>query len=385
MKIVIFGIDGYLGWTLAVRLASKGYNIIGMDNLLRRELVRKVGSESISPLDIPHRRVRYLSKVFDCNSSFIFGNITSKEALDTFFTEYKPDVIFHFAEIPSAPYSMISNKTAWETHENNLKGTLNLLYSIKKYCPEAHLIKLGTMGEYGTPNMPIPEGFFEVEFLGGKDILPFPKQARSWYHQTKVHDSHNIMMACSMWGLKVTDVMQGIVYGAGIKEMEKDVRLMTRLDFDNYFGTVVHRFCAQAVIGSDITLYGGGGQKRSFLPLEDSIKCLELIMCNPHEGGYRVVNQFDRVHSIRTIAQTVVDEASAMKLSKPTIRSVDNYRLERHDHLYAPINETLKSLGYTTSSSLPNEVRKIIKLMIKNKDILEKYKDVLKPHHSYLR
>ena len=187
-----------------------------------------------------------------------------------------------------------------------------------------------------------------------------------------------------MWDLKATDVMQGVVYGTGIKEMEKDERLRTRLDFDSYFGTVVHRFCAQAVIGLDITLYGGGGQKKSFLPLVDSINCLEIVMRNPHKKGYRVINQFDKIYSIQKIAATVAKVACSMEIIEPHLCHVDNYRLEDQKHRYTPINETLKSLGYTSSSSLRKEIEKIIKLMLENKDTLRKYKKVLKPHHSYL-
>ena len=194
---------------------------------------------------------------------------------------FEPDAIVHFAEQRSAPYSMIDRKHAIFTQVNNVVGTMNVLFAIRELRPQCHLIKLGTMGEYGTPDIDITEGFFEVEYRGRRDLMPFPRQAPSWYHWSKVHGSNNIMFACKIWGIRATDVMQGVVFGTRIEGMGDDPRLRTRLDFDQAFGTVINRFCCQAVIEHPLTPYGAGGQVRGFLPLGDSIRCLTLGLENP--------------------------------------------------------------------------------------------------------
>jgi len=202
---------------------------------------------------------------------------------------FVPDAIVHLGEMPSAPYSMMDLDHCVFTTTNNLVSTLNILHAMKETCPNAHLLKLGTMGEYGTPNVDIPEGFFTIEYRGRRETLPFPRQAGSWYHQTKVHDSNNVMFACRVWGLRSTDIMQGVVFGTRTDEMGDDVRLRTRFDFDQCFGTALNRFCAQAVVGVPLSLYGRGRQRRGFLPLRDSMQCLTIALENPPiDGEYRV-------------------------------------------------------------------------------------------------
>ncbi len=218
---------------------------------------------------------------FGQNLLFFKGDLTDYNFIENIFRHFEPEAIIHLGENPSAPYSMIDVKHATWTQTNNIVGTLNILYAMRDICPGSHLVKLGTMGEYGTPNIDIPEGFFEIEYRGRKDSLPFPRQAGSWYHQSKVHDSNNVMMACRIWGLRSTDVMQGVVFGTRIDEMGDDERLLTRLDFDQCFGTAINRFCCQAVIGEPLTPYGKGHQKRGFLPLRDSMQCLTIAVENP--------------------------------------------------------------------------------------------------------
>ncbi|HIE55003.1 MAG TPA: NAD-dependent epimerase/dehydratase family protein, partial [Chromatiaceae bacterium] len=306
MRVFIAGIDGYLGWSLAQYLAARGHEIAGADLFLRRRWVEEMGSHSATPIRPMEERLPAFKENFNQEILFKKGDLRDYKFVEDFFREFQPEAIVHFGEMPSAPYSMIDVHHCVFTQTNNIVGTLNILYAMKAVCPEAHLVKLGTMGEYGTPNIDIPEGFFTIEYRGRKDTLPFPRQAGSWYHQTKVHDSHNIMFACKIWGLRSTDIMQGVVFGTRIDEMGDDERLLTRFDFDQCFGTAVNRFCAQAVIGHPLTPYGRGHQRRGFLPLRDSMQCLTLAIENPpKEGEYRVFNQFEEVYDIYELAEKV--------------------------------------------------------------------------------
>jgi UDP-sulfoquinovose synthase len=288
------GIDGYLGWSLAIHLSSRGYEVSGCDNLLRRKLVSGEKSISATPIRSWPTRYSILKRLNKGNRSrFKKMNVKNYYLLKELIKETKPDTIVHLAQMPSAPYSMKGIEEAVFTYSNNLISNLNLIFLMRDVCPDVHLVKLGTMGEYGTPNMQISEGDFEISYRRRKDKLPFPRQPGSLYHCTKVHDSTNIRMACKFWGLKVTDIMQGVVFGVTIPEMNDDPDLLTRFDFDECFGTAINRFCAQAVAGLPITPYGKGGQNRGFLPLRDSMQCLNLVIDKPaEEGEHRVINQF---------------------------------------------------------------------------------------------
>jgi len=297
MRVFIAGVDGYLGWSLAQHLTARGHEVAGCDCYLRRDWVAETGSQSATPIARMTERLQAFRERYGRNLRFIRGNLTDYRFVWNFLRSFKPEAIVHLGEMPSAPFSMIDIDHCVLTQANNIIGTLNILHAMRDACPDAHLVKLGTMGEYGTPNVDIPEGFFEIEYRGRKDRLPFPRQAGSWYHQTKVHDSDNVMMACRIWGLRSTDVMQGVVYGTRIDEMGDDERLLTRFDFDQCFGTAINRFCAMAVAGVPIMPYGKGRQKRGFLPLRDSMQCLAIAIENPPEPGeYRVFNQFEEVY-----------------------------------------------------------------------------------------
>lgn len=281
--------------------------------------------------------------------------------------------------MPSAPYSMVDVHHATYTQTNNIVGTLNMLYAMKEVCPQAHLVKLGTMGEYGTPNIDIPEGFFEIEYRGRKDRLPFPRQAGSWYHQTKVHDSHNIMFACKIWGICSTDIMQGVVFGTRIDEMGDDERLVTRFDFDQSFGTAVNRFCAEAAIGHPLTLFGKGWQKRGFLPLRDSMQCMTIAIENPpKQGEYRVFNQFEEVYSVTELAQKIQKVGNKLGL-KVEIRNLENPRKEMEEHYYNPDHEHLLNLGYKPTHDVEKELEITLKDLIKYKFRIEARKEILIP------
>ena len=209
------------------------------------------------------------------------GNIEDGEFLDRVVAETLPEAVVHYGEQPSAPYSMISRRHAVETQYTNVIGNLNLLFSMRDRVPDCHLVKLGTMGEYGTPNIDIEEGFIEIDHKGRTDTLPFPKLPGSLYHLSKVHDSHNIHFACRIWGLRATDLNQGVVYGIETEETALDERLVTRFDYDEIFGTALNRFCVQAVIGHPLTVYGKGGQTRGFLNIRDTLQCVELAVSEP--------------------------------------------------------------------------------------------------------
>jgi UDP-sulfoquinovose synthase len=281
--------------------------------------------------------------------------------------------------MPSAPYSMIDVNHAVWTQSNNIVGTLNILHAMRDICTDAHLIKLGTMGEYGTPNLDIPEGFFEIEYRGRKDFLPFPKQAGSWYHQSKVHDSNNIMMACRIWDMRSTDIMQGVVYGNRIDEMGGDEQLVTRLDFDQCFGTAINRFCCQAVIGEPLTPYGKGHQSRGFLPLRDSMQCLALALENPPQSGeYRVFNQFEEVYDITGLALKVKEVGESLGL-KVEVKNLENPRKEMEDHYYNPDHSQLLDLGYKPTHDINQELKIILTDLIKYKGRIESRKEALVP------
>ena len=300
MRMFIAGMDGYLGWPLAQHLAGRGHEVAGADALFRRSWVEEMGSVSAIPIAPTDERLDALRADTGQPIPFWRGDLRDYDLVERIFQEFEPEAVIHLGECPSAPYSMVDREHTTFVQLNNLTTTFNLLFAIRDLAPDAHLLKLGTMGEYGTPNMDIPEGFFEVEYRGRRDLMPFPRQAPSWYHWSKVHGSNNIMFACKIWGIRATDVMQDVVFGTRIEGMGGDPRLRTRLDFDQAFGTVINRFSCQTVIEHPLTLYGAGGQVCGLLPLRDSMRCLTLGLENPPKPGeYRVFNQFAQTYSVR--------------------------------------------------------------------------------------
>jgi UDP-sulfoquinovose synthase len=356
MKVLIAGVDGYLGWSLSMYLTARGHDVFGLDNYMRRDWVAEMGSQSATPIRRMTERLDAFRDRFGTNLNFRRGDLREYNFVWNVFRTFQPDVIVHLAEMPSAPYSMMDVDHAVFTQTNNVVGTLNILHATRDVCPHAHLLKLGTMGEYGTPGIDIPEGFFTIEFRGRTETLPFPRQAASWYHQSKVHDSNNIMMACQQWGPRSTDIMQGVVYGTRIEEMGDDERLFTRFDFDQCFGTAINRFCAQAVIGHPLSPYGKGHQKRGFLPLKDSMQCLTLALENPPaKGEYRVFNQFEEVYDLTELAEKVQKVGNRLGLDV-TIRNMENPRMELEEHYFNPDHEKLLQLGYQPTHDMEREL-----------------------------
>ena len=373
MKILITGIDGYIGWSLALKQLSLGNEIIGIDNFSRRKNVEEMDSWSALPIPSFKERICYL-KENGKHISFFEGDITVPKFIDDVIKSNLPDVVVHLAEQPSAPFSMIDQQHNIYTQQNNVLGTLNLLHSIQRHIPESHLVKLGTMGEYGyDPGLEIPEGFFEIEFRGKKATVPFPRLAGSWYHWSKVHDSNNIMFACKLWNLRSTDIMQGIVYGTRTAEITND-SLYTRYDFDEAFGTVLNRFCAQAVIGHPLTVHGKGGQTRGFLALTDSIQCISLLIENPPKlGEYRVVNQFAEQYSVLDLASKVQKIGNELGLNVQ-INHKNNPRMEKETHYYKADHKKLKDLGFKSTIHIDDEIRLMLNDLLSVRQRIENKK-----------
>jgi UDP-sulfoquinovose synthase len=346
LRILILGGDGYLGWPTAMAFSQQGHEVMVVDNLAKRQWEAEVDASPLEPLPTLRHRVKIWNEVSGKEIALAIGDIAANHRfVYRVFSEFQPEAIVHYAEQPSAPYSMAGRDNAVSTQINNVQGTLNVLFAMKKYVPEAHLIKLGTMGEYGTPNIDIEEGWIDVEKDGRTDRLPFPKLPGSFYHLSKVHDSHNIHFACRIWGLSCTDLNQGVVYGITTDETELHPELRTAFHYDAVFGTALNRFCAQAVIGAPLTVYGTGGQRRSFLNLRDTLQCVRISAENPaDQGEFRVFNQFTEVFSVLELAERV--NAAAATLGYETrIDNIENPRVELEEHYYNPRNDALLALG----------------------------------------
>ena len=379
--IAILGADGYVGFPLCMHLVNKGLDVVGVDRFLRRQWVAEVGSHSAVPIVSMKERLKSMERHIGRNMCFEYGDLTDYDFVHYVLDKYKPDTVVHLAQQASAPFSMIDVKHAVLTQTNNLVGTLNVLYAIHNIIPHCHLVKLGSMGEYGTPNIDIPEGLLDIEYNGRRDTLPFPKHAfTDWYHWSKVYDSDNIIMACEIWGLRATDIMQGIVYGTRTAEMH-DESLNTRFDFDAVFGTALNRFCAQSIINYNLTPYGSGGQKRPFIALADSIQCFLLAIENPAEKGEcRVFNQFDEVYSTIELARQVKTAADALGFNTE-IEHYPNPRVEdEHVQYYNPLHEKLYQLGFHPTHTLQQELEVMLKDLSKYRDRIMAKKDKVSPN-----
>ncbi len=345
MKVLVTGADGYLGWPQAMYLSARGHQVAVADNFSRRAWDLECGTESLTPIHTLHQRVAAWNRLTGKVLEMLPGDLTDFEFVDKLIGQFKPDAIVHYGEQRSAPFSMIDRKHASLTQVNNIVGTLNLLFAIKQHCPDCHLAKLGTMGEYGTPKIDIEEGFIEITHNGRKDVLPYPKQPGSFYHLSKVHDSGNIMFACKTWGIRATDLNQGVVYGLETEETARDEILATRFDYDGIWGTVLNRYCVQAAIGHPLTVYGKGGQTRGFLDIRDTMSCIELALLNPPKAGeYRVFNQFTEQFSVAGLAQ-LVKEIAGKKGHRVEIVHTETPRIEAQEHYYNAKHTKLIDLG----------------------------------------
>jgi UDP-sulfoquinovose synthase len=345
MKIMVLGGDGYCGWATSLYLSAKGHSVTIVDNFIRRQWDYELGAQTLTPIQPLSDRLRSWTQLTGRTIENFVGDVTDYEFLLEAVKACEPDAIIHFAEQRSAPYSMIDRKHAVFTQVNNVVGTLNLLFAMREVQPNCHLVKLGTMGEYGTPNIDIEEGYIRIEHNGRSDVLPFPKQPGSYYHLSKVHDSANIMFACRIWRLRATDLNQGVVYGTVTDETALSESLINRFDYDDVFGTVLNRFCAQAAIGLPLTVYGRGGQTRGFLDIRDTVRCIELACLNPADAGEcRVYNQFTEQFSVLDLARRVQVAGKHLGL-RVEIDHLPDPRVEAESHYYNAKHSRLVDLG----------------------------------------
>lgn len=379
--VLVFGADGYCGWPTSMHLANVGMKVVAIDNLARRQWDNALGIGSLTPMASFEERVAAWNEVGTNEMAIEVGDLLDYDFLADVFRRYQPDAVVHFAEQRSAPFSMIDRMHASFTQHNNVLGTLNLLFAIKEFAPECHLVKLGTMGEYGQPNIDIEEGYIEIKHNGRTDVLPFPKQPGSFYHLSKVHDTHNIAFACKIWGMRATDLNQGVVYGTMTDQVALDPRLMNRFDYDDVFGTALNRFCLQAAIGHPLTVYGNGSQTRGYLDIRDTVRCIEIAIEHPSkEGEFRVFNQFTEQFSLNELADKVREAGAKLGLDV-AIDHLPNPRVELEDHYYNAKHSKLEELGLKPHLLSDSLLDSLLNIAVERKDAVDL--DVLKPRVNW--
>ncbi|PON56369.1 NAD(P)-binding domain containing protein [Parasponia andersonii] len=371
-KVMVIGGDGYCGWATALHLSKKGYEVAIVDSLVRRLFDQQLGIDSLTPISSIHNRLRRWKALTGKDIELYIGDICDFEFLSEAFKSFEPDAVVHFGEQRSAPYSMIDRSRAVFTQNNNVIGTLNVLFAIKEFRDHCHLVKLGTMGEYGTPNIDIEEGYITITHNGRTDTLPYPKQASSFYHLSKVHDSNNIAFTCKAWGIRASDLNQGVVYGVKTEETDMHDELCNRLDYDGVFGTALNRFCIQAAVGHPLTVYGKGGQTRGYLDIRDTVQCVELAIANPgRRGEFRVFNQFTEQFSVNELAALVMKAGNNLGLDVQTI-SVPNPRVEAEEHYYNAKHTKLIELGLQPHLLSDSLLDSLLNFAIKYKDRVDR-------------
>ena len=374
MNILILGGDGYLGWPTSMHFSKMGHRVTIVDNFSKRKIELEMGVSPLNEVLTLQERVKLWNKNIKNKIRFRIGDLLNHKFLYNVLESILPDVIIHYAEQPSAPYSMADREKSFFTQQNNVLGNLNLLFAIKKYCPNVHLIKLGTMGEYGTPNIDIEEGWLDIKHKGRKERIMFPKKPGSFYHLSKVHDSNNIEFCCRNWGLRCTDLNQGVVYGIETPETIMDKKLSTSFHYDGVFGTVINRFITQAILEKDLTVYGKGNQKRGYLNIIDTLQCVKIASQNkPKKGEFRVFNQFTESLTINEIADLVIKSANKEKI-KIKAKHIKNPRIEMEKHYYNPINNNLLDLGL---KPLKFDIPFIIKFIKNTKKSINKINEEL--------
>jgi UDP-sulfoquinovose synthase len=373
MRVLVLGGDGYLGWATAMHLSAEGYDVCVCDNYLRRKLNSQFNSEPLFPVPTLQDRAEAWHSHAKRKIAVQVGDLKDWEFVRALFAGYTPDAIVHFAELPSAPFSMVDRDCAALVLQNNLSTTLNLAHAVHEVCPLAHIVKLGTLGEYGTPNIDIEEGWIEISHKGRRDKFLYPRQGSSLYHTTKIMDTDLLWFYVRTWGLRVTDLMQGPVYGVTTDESLFDPALMPHFSYDAVFGTVLNRFVVQAVAGIPLTLYGSGTQRRGFINIKDTLQCIRLVLENPPaEGELKICNQFVDVFSISELAELVAAAASKLGIVvKP--QHLANPRLESEQHYYNPANSALFELGLRPHYLTVDTVREMLDLIRCHSDKIEEH------------
>jgi UDP-sulfoquinovose synthase len=371
MRILVLGGDGYCGWPTALHLSARNHDIAIVDNFCRRSWDHELGAQTLTPIRPLTERLRIWERLTGKSLENFVGDILDYEFLSGIMQEFVPDAVVHFAEQRSAPYSMIDRQHAIFSQVNNVVGTMNVLFAIKEFQPDCHLVKLGTMGEYGTPNIDIEEGYIRIQHNGREDVLPFPKQPGSFYHLSKVHDSHNIHFCCKIWGTRATDLNQGVVYGTVTDETALDDALVNRFDYDEVFGTALNRFCVQAAIEHPITVYGKGGQTRGFLDIRDTVRCIELACLNPAaRGEFRVFNQFTEQFSVLELAEMVRTAARRFGLAMQ-VDHLPDPRVEAEEHYYNARHTKLTELGLRPHLLSESLLDSLVNIAMQHRDLVD--------------
>jgi len=368
MRVLILGGDGYLGWPTAMDFAAAGHEVMVADNYMRRQIAEATDSDALIGVPSLSERAAIFEKISGKSMSVRIGDLADPDVMFDLVREMKPDTVVHFAEQPSAPYSMRGFREARETFQNNLDVTFNCIWAVKELAPDAHIIKLGTMGEYGTPNIDIEEGWIDIEHKGRKDTFLYPRAASSLYHTTKVLDTDLLWFYVRTHGLRVSDLMQGPVYGISTAEADLDPRLCPNFHYDDIFGTVVNRFLVQAVAGIPLTVYGGGGQTRGYLNLRDTLQCVRLAAENPAgKGELRIFNQLTETFTVNELADRVKAVGDQMGLNV-AIKSIPNPRKEKEEHYYNPTHTGLIDLGLQPNYMTDYVLSSMLERISENRD-----------------
>ncbi|MFC1515778.1 NAD-dependent epimerase/dehydratase family protein [Thermodesulfobacteriota bacterium] len=368
MKILILGGDGYLGWPTAMHLTANGHEVAVVDNYLRRNICREEGVPPLFEVPDLDERTQLWESVSGYHVPVFIGDLSQWDFISEVFRKFTPEAVVHYAEQPAAPYSMLNRRAATLTLQNNLMVTANLIFAVREFCPDAHIVKLGTMGEYGTPNIDIEEGWIEILHKGRKDTFLFPRQAGSLYHTTKIMDTDLLWFYVRTWDLRVTDLMQGPVYGLVTDENENDSRLFPFFNYDELFGTVINRFIVQAVAGYPLTVYGKGGQTRGYLDIRDTLQCVHLSLKNPADAGeLRIFNQFVETFAVNELAKHIQQVGNQMGLNV-RIKSVQNPRKEAEDHYYNPAHTGLLDIGLEPHFLTDEALARMMEIVLQYKD-----------------
>lgn len=371
MRVMVLGGDGYLGWPTSMHFAARGHDVLTVDNYLRRTVARQTSSEALMNNPNLEKRAEVFEAVSGSRMDVEIGDVTDYRFVQRIFREFQPDAVVHYAEQPSAPYSMMGYDEARLTLDNNLSATFNVIWGVVEEAPDCHIIKLGTMGEYGAPDIDIEEGWIDIEHKGRKDTFLFPRQAGSLYHTTKILDTDLLWFYVRMSGLRVTDLMQGPVYGLSTPEADSDSRLMPNFHYDDIFGTVVNRFLVQAVAGVPLTVYGEGGQVRGYLNLQDTMQCVELAATSPASAGeLRIFNQFTETFSVNELAQKIQEAGSHLDLDVQ-VQSIENPRKEPEEHYYNPAHTGLLELGLEPQHMTSEVLQEMLGIVMKYRDRID--------------